>query len=66
MELRRQAAGRDTRLGGDCGLDQARVKAYARVVDEELVGAADAGQAPVRVHAHKVVGIEIILVADPL
>ena len=66
VELRRKPAGHDPGLGADRVLDQARVKAHARVVDEELVGAADAGQAPVGVHAHHVVGVEIVLVADTL
>ena len=66
VELRRKAAGHDAGLGGDGVLDQARVKAHAGVVDEVLVGPADAGQASVLVHAHQVVGVEIILAVDPL
>ena len=51
----------DPRLRGNGGLNQTCVKAHAGVIDEELVGPSDAGQASVFVHPHKVVGVEIIL-----
>ena len=61
MVLRYNAAGRNPRLRGNGVFNQTGVKAHAGVIDKELVGPSDAGQASVFVHPHKVVGVEIIL-----
>ena len=61
VQLRNNTAGHDTRLRRNGVLNQARVKAYPLIVDKELIGPADAGHASVLVHAHEIVGIEILL-----
>jgi len=64
MELGRQAAGHNAGLGGHGGLHQTRVETHAGVVDEELVGPADAGHAPIFVHAHEVIGVEVVFAVN--
>ena len=66
VELRRDAAGRDTRLGGNRVFHQAHVETDTGIVDEQLIGPADTGQAPVFIDSHKIVGIEIIFPVDLL
>ena len=64
VQLRCDAAGHNAGLGRYGIGYQTRVKAYARIVDKELIGSADAGHASVFVHADHIVGVEIILVVD--
>ena len=64
VELRRNAAGRNARLGSDRVLHQAHIKADAGIVDKQLIGPADTGQTSILIDPHKIVGIEIIFTVD--
>ena len=66
VKLRNNTAGHDTGLRRNRIFNQARVKPDAGVVDKKLIGSADTGQASVLVHAHKIIGVEILLVVDLL
>ena len=64
VHLGGKSAGFHAGFGADGCFHESRVKTHAVVVDEVFVHPADARQAPVFAHGHKVVGVQILFVAD--